>query len=131
MKVLIVDDSPAMRSYVSRTLQAAGLDIANTLEAGDGGEAMSILDKLYSGGGSLDLIFTDLNMPGVGGEAFLGHLRRHAAYEKIPVLVISTDTTQTRVLRIREMGAQGYISKPCPPKLIRAKVEQVLGKAHG
>lgn len=125
---MIVDDSPAMRAYVRRTLQMAGISLTTVLEAGDGAEAAAVVERQYSEGSWLDLIFTDLNMPNVNGEAFLEGLRKSTVFQNIPVLIISTDSTQARVLRLRELGAQGYISKPCPPELIRLKVEQVLGK---
>lgn len=125
---MIVDDSPAMRAYVRRTLQVAGVSLTTILEAGDGEEATQVITRHYEDGNWLDVIFTDLNMPKMNGEEFLSGLRRSATLQNVPVLVISTDATQTRVLRLRELGAQGYISKPCPPELIRVKLEQALGR---
>lgn len=130
LRVMVVDDSPAMRGYVKRTLQMAGLALTTVLEAGDGVEALAAIERHYQGGNWLDLIFTDLNMPNLNGEGFVEKLRKSKEYSNIPVLVISTDSTQTRVLRLRSMGAQGYISKPCPPELIRTKLEQILGKTN-
>ncbi|MDX1982958.1 MAG: response regulator [Bryobacteraceae bacterium] len=129
LRVLIVDDSPAMRAYVRRSLQTAGVALTSIHEAGDGQEASALVERQYGDGHWFDLILTDLNMPNVNGEEFLRKLRSNDMHKHIPVLIISTDSTQTRVLRLRELGAQGYVSKPCHPEMIRLKVEQVVGKS--
>ena len=64
----------------------------------------------------------------MNGEEFLRKLREDERDAKVPVLIISTDATQKRVLRLRELGAQGYISKPCQPEMIRLKVHHILGE---
>jgi two-component system chemotaxis response regulator CheY len=128
LRVLIVDDSPAMRAYVRRTLQLSGLPVEAVFEAGNGEEALLIVGKENRDESKLDIIFTDLNMPVMNGEDFVKQLQTQETDKEIPVLVISTDATQRRVLKLRELGARGYISKPCAPELIRMKVEQVLGK---
>src|SRR5215470_1122384 len=126
LRILIVDDSPAMRAYVRRTLQMAGLPITSIYEAGNGEEGLATVGREHSKEHPLDVIFTDLNMPVMNGEDMVLKLKE-TDYD-IPILVISTDATQSRVFRLRELGARGYISKPCPPEMIRWKVEQILGK---
>jgi two-component system chemotaxis response regulator CheY len=129
LRVLIVDDSPAMRAYVRRSLQSAGISLSSIHEAGDGEEACALVDRHYGDGQWFDLILTDLNMPKMNGEDFVKKLRLNETQRHIPVLIISTDSTQTRVTRLRELGAQGYVSKPCHPETIRLKVEQVVGRS--
>ena len=128
LRVLIVDDSPAMRAYVRRTLQLSGLAVEAVFEAGNGEEALQVVGKENRDEAKLDLIFTDLNMPVMNGEDFVKQLQTQELNKDIPVLVISTDATQRRVLKLRELGARGYISKPCAPEIIRMKIEQVLGR---
>ena len=126
LRILIVDDSPAMRAYIRRTVQLASLPVKNIFEAADGLEALEVVCKENRDPNKLDLIFADLNMPVMNGEEFVQKLRENPADAKIPVLIISTDATQKRVTRLRELGAQGYISKPCQPEMIRLKVQQIL-----
>jgi two-component system chemotaxis response regulator CheY len=128
LRILIVDDSPAMRAYVRRTVQLASLPIKNVFEAANGAEALEIVQKENRDPLRLDLIFADLNMPVMNGEEFVTKLREDERDAKVPVLIISTDATQKRVMRLRELGAQGYISKPCQPEMIRLKVQQILGE---
>ena len=67
--VLIVDDSPAMRSFVRRVLNSSGLAVGRCLEAGDGKEALGVLDREW-----VDIVLTDLNMPVMDGEQFVRYL---------------------------------------------------------
>lgn len=127
LRILIVDDSPAMRAYVRRTVQLAALPIKNVFEAGNGQEALEVVQKENREPNKLDLIFADLNMPVMNGEEFVQKLREDERDARVPILIISTDATQRRVMRLRELGAQGYISKPCQPEMIRLKVQQILG----
>lgn len=129
LRILIVDDSPAMRAYVRRTVQLASLPVDSVFEAGNGEEALAIVNRENRDPNKLDLIFADLNMPVMDGEQFVQRLREDERDAKVPVLIISTDATQRRVMRLRELGAQGYISKPCQPEMIRLKVQQILGEA--
>ncbi len=66
MKILIVDDSATMRKIIRRNLRQAGYDATDVLEAGDGAEALTVLD-----GNTVDVIFSDVNMPNMGGVEFL------------------------------------------------------------
>ncbi|MFN0102760.1 MAG: response regulator [Bryobacteraceae bacterium] len=127
LRILIVDDSPAMRAYVRRTVQLASLPVKYVFEAGNGAEALEIVHRENRAPNKLDLIFADLNMPVMNGEEFVRKLREDALDANVPILIISTDATQKRVMRLRELGAQGYISKPCQPEMIRLKVQQILG----
>lgn len=127
LRILIVDDSPAMRAYVRRTVQLAALPIKNVFEAANGQEALEVVQKENREPNKLDLIFADLNMPVMNGEEFVEKLREDERDARVPILIISTDATQRRVMRLRELGAQGYISKPCQPEMIRLKVQQILG----
>lgn len=128
LRILIVDDSPAMRAYVRRTVQLASLPVKTVFEAGNGQEALDIVNLENEAPNKLDLVFADLNMPVMNGEEFVAKLRANERDANLPVLIISTDATQRRVMKLRELGAQGYISKPCQPEMIRLKVHQILGE---
>lgn len=121
--VLIVDDSPVMRSFIRRVLTVSGFEVGECLEAGNGEEALEQLGQR-----SVDIILTDINMPKMNGEELLQRLCADGMLKTIPAVVISTDATNERILRMIELGAQGYMSKPFTPETLREELERVLGE---
>lgn len=113
--LMIVDDSPVMRSFVKRTLLAAGLEVHTCLEAANGRDALEKLRALTPDR-RIDLILTDINMPVLDGEGLLAELKRDAALASIPVVVVSTDSTEQRVGTLMRLGASDYVRKPFPPE---------------
>jgi two-component system chemotaxis response regulator CheY len=121
-RVLIVDDSPAMRSFVRRVMELSGFDLSGCFEAGDGAEAMRLLHSEW-----VDAILTDINMPGMDGEEFLRRLSADDLLRSIPAIVISTDATRNRIDRLTTLGARGYVTKPFLPEDLREVLERTLG----
>ena len=121
-RVLIVDDSPAMRSFVRRVMELSGFDLSVCFEAGDGREALKVLSSEW-----VDAILTDINMPGMDGEELLRRLAADEILRSIPAIVISTDATANRMDRLATLGARGYITKPFVPEDLRAVLERTLG----
>jgi two-component system, chemotaxis family, chemotaxis protein CheY len=121
-RVLIVDDSPAMRSFVRRVMLLSGFELSVCHEAANGQEALDLLGREW-----VDAILTDINMPEVDGEEFLRRLALDDVFRSIPVLVISTDATRNRIERLLSLGARGYITKPFLPETLRAELETILG----
>jgi len=126
LDVLIVDDSPAMRSFIGRVLDLSGIEIGERLEAGHGAEALEILSKSW-----VDVILTDINMPVMNGEEFLTAVCARGDLKSVPVVVVSTDSTGSRVERMMSLGAKGYVKKPFSPELLREELERVLEVSHG
>jgi two-component system, chemotaxis family, chemotaxis protein CheY len=124
--ILIVDDSPAMRSFVRRVLDLSGLDVGRCLQAGNRQEALNLLRDEW-----VDLVLTDINMPTMDGEEFVRRLEADEALRTIPVLVVSTDRTDGRVQQMLTLGAKGYVTKPFLPETLREELEKVLGVSHG
>ncbi|HMC63018.1 MAG TPA: response regulator [Candidatus Solibacter sp.] len=124
-RVLIVDDSPAMRAFVRRVLQLSGIELAECFEASNGEEALSLLRTQ-----PVDAILTDINMPVVDGEEFLLRLSRDELLSSIPVTVISTDATKNRMARMFSLGARGYIAKPFRPEELREELERTMGVSN-
>ncbi len=120
--VLIVDDSPVMRSFIRRVLSLSGFEVEKYVEAGDGAEALAQL-----GAHRVDVILTDINMPGMDGEELLRRLSADGVLRDTPAVVISTDATNDRILQMMELGAQGYVSKPFTPEKLREELQRVLG----
>ena len=123
--VLIVDDSPAMRSFVRRVLELSGIAVGRCLEAGNGQEALDVLQKEW-----VDVVLTDLNMPTMDGEQFVRKMEEDPAMRPIPVLVVSTDRTDHRVREMLTLGAKGYVTKPFLPETLREELERALGDLH-
>ncbi len=121
--VMIVDDSPAMRSFIRRTVVIGGLDVGRCLEAGNGEEALNLLRN-----NTVDVILTDFNMPVMDGEQFVISLRQNHKLSRVPVIVISTDSTQQRMSRLQSLGVHGYLCKPfTPEKLAQMLCDAVPG----
>jgi len=121
-RLLIVDDSPAMRAFVRRVIGISGFDLAACFEASNGIEALDLLREEW-----VDAILTDINMPGMDGEELLRRLAADEILRSIPAIVITTDATQRRRDRLIEMGARGYLAKPFHPETLRAQLETTLG----
>ncbi len=124
-RVLIVDDSPAMRLFVRRVIEFSGFELSDCFEASDGEEALSVLRAEW-----VDAILTDINMPRVDGEEFLRRLSCDEGLRSIPAIVISTDATRNRIDRMMSLGARGYVTKPFRPEMLRAELERTLEVGH-
>jgi two-component system chemotaxis response regulator CheY len=115
--VLIVDDSAAIRKILQRMLRQAGLDLGTVLEAGDGLEA---LEKLK--GQSVGLILSDINMPNMDGIQLLGILKSSDAFKHVPVIMITTEGGEAKVMEAVQLGASGYVRKPFTVDQIKEKL---------
>lgn len=120
--VMVVDDSPAMRRFIRRVIEVSGFSVGRYLEAGNGEEALEQLDGEW-----VDVVLTDINMPKMDGEALVTEMRLREHLAAIPVIVISTDATESRMERLAKLGAQGYVTKPFAPERLREEIETVLG----
>ncbi len=115
--VLLVDDSTTMRKIVSRSLRQAGLDFGDIFEAGDGQEALEVLEKE-----AVDIVLSDINMPNMNGIEFLREKSGRESIKDIPVFMISTETGEDIIGEAKELGAIGALKKPFTPD----KVNEVL-----
>jgi len=122
LKVLIVDDSAVMRKIVERALRQAGLEINEVLEASNGAEALVEVQK-----GSLDIILSDINMPVMDGLEFLRNLAKLEACKGVPVVMITTEGSEARVVEALSVGAKGYIRKPFTPEQVKERVTPLIG----
>jgi two-component system, chemotaxis family, chemotaxis protein CheY len=124
--VLIVDDSPAMRRFIGRVLELTGIELGKRLEANNGQEALDLLRVEW-----VDIVLTDINMPLMDGEELLRALKSDSVLRTIPVLVLSTDRSESRVKQMLELGAGGYVGKPFLPGELGDEMTKLLtGGAH-
>lgn len=117
MDVLIVDDSAAIRKILQRVLVQAQVPIGTVFEASDGVEGLALLKKQTVG-----LVLSDINMPNMDGLEFLTKIRAESAWKDLPILMVSTEGTQAKVLEAVERGASGYVRKPFTADQIKEKL---------
>ncbi len=115
---MTVDDAATMRKMVAFTLRGAGYDV---LEAVDGNDALAQL-RLRT----VDLVITDVNMPGINGIDLVGRIRTMVNYRTTPILLLTTESDPEAKNRARAAGATGWIVKPFQPPQLLAVVARVL-----
>jgi len=114
-----------MRSVIKRTIQLAQLPIDEFLEAANGIEALEVLQQ-----NSVDLVLTDINMPEMDGFEMTECMQKDQNLQTIPVVVISTEASTTRIDQLKQKGIAGYVHKPFTPEKIRDVINSVLGACH-
>jgi two-component system chemotaxis response regulator CheY len=117
LDVMIVDDSAAIRKILHRVLIQADVALGNVIEAGDGREA---LDKLKSA--TVGLILSDINMPNMDGIELLSALKAQDATRGVPVIMVTTEGSSSRVMEAVNLGAAGYVRKPFTADQIKEKL---------
>ncbi|MBZ5706025.1 MAG: response regulator [Acidobacteriia bacterium] len=121
VRALIVDDSSVMRKIVERSLRQAGIDLVEVREAGNGAEALGALRD-----GPVDLILCDINMPVMDGLEFVRQLQGVENARGVPVVMITTEGSESHVVQALSCGARGYIRKPFTPDQVKEHVIPVL-----
>jgi two-component system chemotaxis response regulator CheY len=122
IRTLIVDDSSVMRKIVERALRQAGLDLMVVHKAGSGTEGL--LDLLRAK--QVDLILSDINMPSMDGLEFLRQIRAQNLAPGVPVVMITTESSEEHVKQAILSGAQGYIRKPFTAEQVKERVLPLL-----
>ncbi len=120
-KVLIVDDSSVMRKIIQKNIKAAKLVVDEFVEAADGKDA---LEKIK--GGIPDLILCDWNMPNMTGIEFIKTLHSTGEYSNIPIVMITTEGSDSMRQEAADAGAKGYVTKPFTPDQLSAELGKFL-----
>jgi two-component system chemotaxis response regulator CheY len=121
VRALIVDDSSVMRKIMERSLRQAGLDSLVVHEAASGIEGLDVLKTKQ-----VDLILSDINMPSMDGLEFLRQLRKQNLAPGVPVVMITTESSEEHVKQAILAGAQGYIRKPFTAEQVKERVLSLL-----
>lgn len=121
LDVMIVDDSAAIRKILHRVLVQADVPLGAVHEAGDGKEA---LEKLKSA--SVGLILSDINMPNMDGLELLSALKGQEATRSVPVIMVTTEGSSSRVMEAVNLGAAGYVRKPFTADQIKEKLAGLI-----
>ena len=121
LDVLIVDDSAAIRKILQRVLRQTDVPIGEVYEAGDGLEAIELMKSQKVG-----LILSDINMPNMDGLQLLGELKAHDTWKSVPIVMITTEGSQNKVVEAVNLGAAGYVRKPFTAEQIKEKLATLL-----
>ena len=117
LRVLVVEDSSAMRAFVRATLEEDGAEVS---------EALRVLPRE-----SFDLVIVDINMPDINGLELVAFMRKSAAHKDTPLVIISTEATARDRERGLSLGANAFLSKPFGPDELREMVSKVRAGASG
>ena len=117
--IITVDDSPSIRQMISFTLEKAGYEV---MQAVDG---MDAIDKL--GSTAVNMMITDLNMPRMDGIELIKSVRANAQYKFMPIIMLTTESDDSKKQEGKTAGATGWIVKPFKPEQLIGVVKKVLG----
>ena len=118
--VVVVDDSAVMRAIIIKTLKLSGLAVGQIFEAANGVEALTVMDKQW-----VDLALVDINMPVMNGEELITRLRANPETADMPVVVVSTESSDTRIELLQQKGT-GFVHKPFTPETLRNTVRKTM-----
>ena len=124
LNILVVDDSSVVRSIIIKTLRLAGVPVGEVHEAANGQEGLDALQGHW-----VDLVFADINMPIMNGEEMIEQIRANPAWGDLPIVVVSTEGSRTRIERLERKGAK-FIHKPFSPEIVREVVQEITGISH-
>jgi two-component system chemotaxis response regulator CheY len=125
--ILIVDDSFPMRAVIRKVIKASGFNVGELFEAGNGKEALQVMDRQW-----LDLVLTDYNMPDMNGLELLKAMKRSDTLADIPVVMVTAEGADRRVEEFLRHGAAAYVKKPFTPEQIKSYLSRLLGDPeHG
>ena len=116
--ILTVDDSPSMRKMVSFTLTGAGFQVVEAVDGIDAFEKALVQ--------SFDLVLTDQNMPRLDGLGLTRKLREHPQFKSIPILMLTTESSDLMKQAGRAAGATGWLVKPFDPARLIEVIQKVI-----
>ncbi len=123
--ILVTDDSETMRAVVKKTVEMSGVPVGEFHEAGNGIEALEVLESTW-----IDVILSDINMPEMGGMELLKAVSADEDLKRIPLIFITTESSEARMDEAKKLGVAGYVKKPFQPETIRTMLYEVLEKAY-
>ncbi|HOX05303.1 MAG TPA: response regulator [Planctomycetota bacterium] len=124
--VLVVDDSATVRAVIRKTLDLAGVEVGEFHQAGNGQEGLDAMKGRW-----VDVVFADINMPVMTGIEMVERMAADGLLKTVPVIIVSTEGSATRIEQLKAKGVSAYIRKPFTPELLRSVVDEVMGVARG
>ncbi len=120
--IMVVDDSETIRSVLERTIGMTKLPVDDIIQAANGKDALEkLVDKW------VDIVFTDINMPEMNGVELVDAMNDNPEYREIPVVIVSTEGSKSRIEQLRQKGIKGYFRKPFTSENIRDIIIETLG----
>jgi len=116
--IMVVDDSVSLRQVVGIALRGAGYSV---IEGSDGADALKKLD-----GQKVNLIISDVNMPNMDGISFVSAVKQMPAYRFTPVIMLTTESEETRKAQGRAAGAKAWVVKPFKPDVLLSAVQKLI-----
>jgi len=117
--ILAVDDSGSLRQMVVFSLKAAGYQVTEAIDGQDG------LEKARNR--TFDLVLTDQNMPRMDGLTLIKSLRTLQGYQRVPILMLTTEASDEMKIKGKAAGANGWLVKPFDPQRLTEVVKRVIG----
>jgi len=118
-KALVVDDSRAIRTILSKTLKGYGFEVC---QAGNGREALETLEREFP---DVSLVLADWNMPEMNGLEFVKKMRTDARFASVLVMMVTTETNLEQMIVALEAGANEYVMKPFTGEVIADKLRLI------
>ena len=118
MRVLTVDDSRTILAMLRHTLSNAGFEV---LQAEDGKQGLDILRNE-----TVDVVITDINMPVMDGIQCIKEVRASGLYQSLPILILTTETSQDKRNEGKAAGGTGWIVKPFEPEKLISVIHRVV-----
>uniref|UniRef100_A0A7C3EI36 Response regulator n=1 Tax=Gracilinema caldarium TaxID=215591 RepID=A0A7C3EI36_9SPIR len=121
-RILVVDDSAAIRQSITYVLQQGGYEVIEAKDGQDGLDTLTTIDPP-------DLIITDVNMPNLDGIGFIRRIREQIKFKFLPIVVLTTESQGDKMNEGKEAGATAWIVKPFNADKLLAVVKKVIGTA--
>jgi DNA-binding response OmpR family regulator len=122
IRVLLVDDEDQLRRVMKDLLERDGYKV---FEAGDGAQAIEQVDIHAP-----DILVLDLNLPGLDGYGVITQLRSRQTTEHIPIIVLTAKGDEDNEVRVFELGADDFLSKPFRARALSARIQAVLARSR-
>lgn len=122
LKVLVVDDSDMARKHIIRVLNNLGIE--DITEAGNGNEAVHIVERSY-----FDLVITDYNMPEMDGEKLTHYIREESLQRDIPILMVTSEESGSRLAAVQQAGVSGICDKPFDPDTVLNMIRNIRAES--
>lgn len=121
--ILVVDDSETVRAVIAKAIEMSGTDVKSLFTASNGEEALGILDREW-----VDLVFADINMPVMGGVEMVKRMMAGEDTRQIPVVIVSTEGSATRIKSLMDAGVKAFLRKPFTPEGLKSTIDGIMGK---
>jgi len=122
--ILIVDDSETIRAVIAKNLKMTGLPLGEIFMAENGKEALEKMNASW-----IDIVFADINMPVMTGIEMVDKMAESGQISTTPVVIISTEGSQTRIEELISKGVRAFLRKPITPELFKEVIDKILGTA--